>query len=124
MKKKEIYWLVGLSVFIIAGAILLSQSIKQESIELQARMKIDQENKVLAIEQEKEDAIKEEQAYNKRMLNGCLFIANDNYWNYMELNGTGKRDDEKGVSAYPNVWSTAKTDKKAAEDACYRKYQD
>lgn len=124
MKKKEIIWLVGLAVFLIAGAIIASQLIKQKSFERQTQMRISQENKVLDLELAKESAIKEEQEWNKKLLNGCLSIANDNYWNYMELNGTGKRDDENGVSAPMRVWDIAKQDKKDAEDACYRNNKD
>jgi hypothetical protein len=40
----------------------------------------------------------------------------------MELNGTGKRDDENGVRAYQSYWDTAEKRKKEASDICFKKY--
>lgn len=119
MKREK---LIIICALIVGVAIVWSQVAKQNSIERQAQMKIDQENKVLAIEQAEKDEAKADAAFNETMRNLCIEDADDAYWSYVELNGTGKRDDEKGVWASTHVWETAKKDKKDAIDLCYKKY--
>lgn len=115
--EKNKYIIAGLvCVLIISFALIYNQYSKQSSIERQKQMDIAQENKIL-------DEKKTEEASNKLSISWCLISADDAYWSYVELNGTGKRDGPKGVTAQMSVWNTAKADKKAAEDACYRKYQ-
>ena len=67
----------------------------------------------------KEETIK---LLNKLDLDDCLDNVDSAYWSYVELNGTGKRDDDTGVSARTYVWNTAKADKATAEDNCYKRY--
>lgn len=120
MKREK---LIIICVLIIGIAIVWSQLAKQNSIERQAQMKIDQENRVLAIEKAKEDKIAAEKEFNKSMINICIEAADEAYWSYVELNGTGKRDDKEGVWAANNIWNTAKNDKKDAIELCYQKYK-
>jgi hypothetical protein len=123
--KKEILILSGIGIvaLIIGGSILLSQSAKQNSIERQQRMELQVKQDALNYQKE-QDATKEAQdRINKILLNGCLDGAEDAYWNYMELNGTGKRNDKRGVSASQYVWDAAKKDKQVEIDNCYKKYK-
>ena len=55
MKKEK---LIIICVVILGISIIFAQAMKQNSIERQAQMKIDQENKVLAIEQAEKDELK------------------------------------------------------------------
>jgi len=112
--------LIIICVAILAVGIVWSQLAKQDSIEKQVEMKIDQENKVLELEREKEKKATEIENSNKLLINMCINEAEDSYWNYLELNGTGKRD--KGVTAPNYIWDTAKEDKKDAIDLCYKKF--
>ena len=118
MKKEK---LIIICVLIIGIAIVWSQVAKQNSIERQAQMKIDQENKVLAIEQAEKDELKAAEAFNKTMLNLCLKDADGAYWRYMELNGTEK--DDGTVWAANSVWDRAEKKKNNAIDLCYKKYK-
>lgn len=118
MKKEK---LIIICVLIIGIAIVWSQVAKQNSIERQAQMKIDQENKVLAIEQAEKDELKAAEAFNKTMLNLCLKDADGAYWRYMELNGTEK--DDGTVWAANSVWDRAEKKKNNAVDLCYKKYK-
>lgn len=118
MKKEK---LIIICVLIIGIAIVWSQLAKQNSIERQAQMKIDQENKVLEIEQAKEDKIAADKAYNKIMLDACIGDAEKSYWRYMELNGTEK--DDGTIWAQNSVWDRADNKKNDAIDLCYKKYK-
>ena len=101
---------------IIGASPLFIQINKQNSIEKQAQMKITQENKVLEGE-------KAEEEKNNRLCDWCLEDADNEYWNYMELNGTGKRDDEKGVRASRSIWDRAREVKQQAINNCFNKYK-
>lgn len=122
MDKKTIKLLIIVAVIISAG-LIISQVIKQSSIERQAQMKIDQENKVLQADKAKEDSLLADKAFSKLMINACIKDADDAYWSFMELNGTGKRDGEDGVTAAGRFWDQGKQDKKDAIDLCYKKYE-
>lgn len=55
-------------------------------------------------------------------LNICLGEADAAYWSWIKLNMTEKDDGTYWGSNYN--WDKAADDKKAAEDACYRKYSE
>lgn len=118
MKKEK---LIIICVVILGISIIFAQAMKQNSIERQAQMKIDQENKVLAIEQAEKDELKAAEAFNETMLNLCLKDADGAYWRYMELNGTEK--DDGTVWAANSVWDRAEKKKNNAIDLCYKKYK-
>jgi hypothetical protein len=117
MKKEK---LIIICVAILAVAFIWSQVAKQNSIELQAQMKIDQENKVLAIEKAKEDKIASDEAFNRLMINSCIESADTDYWSFMKLNGTENKDGS--ITAQTRYWDDAKENKKDAIDLCYKKY--
>ncbi len=122
--KKEILILssIGIVSLIIGGSIIWTQSAKQNSIERQQRMEIQVKQDALDYQKEQDRKAEEEKAYNEIMLNTCLEDAEDDYWTYVELNGKGKRNDDRGVTAPGWVWDDAKKDKADAIDNCYRKY--
>jgi hypothetical protein len=98
---------------IIAVSIIISQSMKQNSIEKQQRLEI-------ALEQEKITEQKRAEELRTAGLNLCLSLATDRYWEYMELNGTKK--DDGTVWAQNSVWDRAEKQKQTAIDNCYKKY--
>ena len=114
--------LILICVAIIAISIIVSQVIKQSSIERQGNAKLEQDRQALEYQKEQDRKIEADKAYNKIMLNACLKDAEDNYWNYAELNGTGKRDDEEGVSMAQYKWDIAEKNKQKDIENCYRKY--
>lgn len=121
MENKKIIVTCSLCIAgIIALGLIISQSMKQNAIKEQLQMKIDQENAILLEEKTKEEALVKKENLNKFSLNLCLDAAETAYWDYMELNGTGKRD--TAVKAPTYVWDNAKDDKKTEIDNCYRKY--
>ena len=117
MNKQFLPYIAGVVIAIIlGGSYIWVQQSKQESIERQAQMKIDQENKLKA------EAKVEETTRNFRY-NNCVADAEDAYWGYVELNGTGKRDDEKGVWAENWVWDKADERKQTAIDNCFKQFK-
>lgn len=112
-------------VAMLSIAIVWTQVSKQNSIEKQAQMKIDQENRVLQLEQDEKEAEKEELAsierVRKAMIELCINEAENSYWSYMELNGT--KQDDGSINALTRFWDTAKEDKQIAIDLCYKKYE-
>jgi hypothetical protein len=129
MNKKHIKkeYVIGASIIIfgliLSAGFIIVQHNKQVSIERQLEMKIAQENKVLEEKREEEKRQKLAERVKEFKLESCLKIAEDDYWTYVELNGKGKRDDEKGVWAQTWVWDTAKKDKQTAIDNCYKRYK-
>jgi hypothetical protein len=117
MRKEKLWILIAL---IIGLSIIFSQIIKQNSIERQQDAELRVKQEALAYEKEQDKKAEEEKSFQTLMLNSCLASAEDGYWNYMELNGTGDR--VEGVKASTWIWDTAKKDKKTAEDSCYRKF--
>ncbi len=117
MKKEK---LILICVAIIAFSIIVSQIIKQNSIERQANLKIEQDRQVLEYQKEQDEKIEADKIYNKMMLDACLSDADTAYWDYMELNGTEK--DDGTIWAQNSVWDRAEKRKKDYIDNCYRKY--
>lgn len=98
--------IIGLSLWVV-------QKNKQESIERQLQLKINQEEKVRKEKQE-------EKRYNQIMYNRCVREAEDEYWAYMELNGT-KRDDGS-VWAETRYWNRAERQKQQDIENCQKQY--
>lgn len=122
--KKEILILssVGIVTLIIGGSIFGSQLVKQNSYERQQRAELYVKQAALDYQKEQDRQAEADKASAKLMINACIEDAEDNYWDYMELNGTGKRYDEKGVSAAQYKWDIAEDRKEKDIDNCYRKY--
>lgn len=110
MKKET---LVIACVSLLAVAIFGGQLVKQKSVEKQVQMKIDQENKLLSQDNQKE-------AFNRSMVNTCIAEADEAYWDFMKLNG--KENEDGSIYALDRFWSAAKANKKDAVDLCYKKY--
>lgn len=118
MKREK---LIIICVAILAVAVVWSQISKQNSIERQAQMKIDQENKVIQLEQDEKDAAASAERIKKAMINLCVADAEKDYWSFMELNGTKK--DDGSITALTRFWDQAAENKKDDIDLCYRKYE-
>ncbi|NCD10764.1 MAG: hypothetical protein EOL98_15395 [Negativicutes bacterium] len=100
----------------------MSQSAKQSSIERQQRMELQVKQDALDYQKEQDRKAEADKSFNQLMISSCIEAAEDSYWDFMELNGTGKRNDPKGVTAATRFWDDAKEDKADAIDNCYRKY--
>lgn len=120
MKKEK---LILICVAIVAVAVISTQVIKQSSIERQTNAKIEQERQALNYQKEQDRKAELQKLYNKIDLDDCLANAEEAFWSYMELNGQGKRDDEKGIWAAQYKWDIAEDNKKADEDSCYKRYK-
>jgi len=108
---------------VIGGSLITAQNNKQASIERQNEAKLQVERDALAYQRDQDLQADIDKALNKTRINLCLEKAEDAYWEYMELNGTGERYDEKGVYALTRYWDTAEENKKDDIDNCYRKFK-
>lgn len=118
MKKEK---LILICVVIIASAVIVAQVIKQSSIERQANAKIEQERQSLEYQKEQDRKKDADQAYAKIMLDECLEFAEDEYWNYAELNGKGTR--EEGIKMSNYLWNNAEENKQEDINNCYKRYK-
>jgi hypothetical protein len=99
---------------LLGGSFLFVQVNKQSSIEKQAQMKIDQENKILEEE-------KAEQTSKEVKLRACLSGADREYWDYIELNMEERENGIYWGDQYK--WDNAENKKKNAEDVCFKRYK-
>ena len=115
MKKEYLYPITAvLSALILGGSFLGVQINKQDSIERQAQMKIDQENLIRITEENKEADL-------AISLEWCLDEADDAYWHYVKLNMTEKDDGTYWGDNWK--WDAADAKKKAVEDKCFKQYK-
>jgi len=124
MKEKIILSVTILLASIILGGFYYATQIsKQKSIEKQQQIKLQAEKEL----KKKEENILEKQKNEKRKKDIayalCVENAEDNYWRYMELNGTGKRDDKKGVNAYQETWDVADKNKQQDIQNCFNQHK-
>lgn len=116
-------------ISIIVGTLIVALSIAYYLVIFlpqKEKTRVEQQKQDQQTEEQKENAEKAEiskkENQNKLLLSACLADADDNYWNYMELNGTGKRTDKNGVNAYQRYWDAAEKIKKEETDTCFKKY--
>jgi len=112
---KEIIIIIGFVIvgLLIGSGIIISQAMKQNSIEKQLQMKLNAEKQeILSGKLEKEA--------NQKDYDWCVEWAEKSYWDYMELNGT--KDDEGVITAKTRFWDTAEKNKQNAIDNCYNQY--
>lgn len=122
--KKEILILssIGIVALIIGGSIFGSQLVKQNSIKKYQKAELEIKEMEMRFRMEQELKAEADKAYAKLMIDACIKDAENNYWNYAELNGTGKRDDADGVTMPQYRWDIAEENKERDIDNCYRKY--
>ena len=108
---------------IIGGSIVIVQQNKQESIEIQQQRGLEVEREALQYQKDKDEEIKNAETFSRALIRICIAEAENSYWDFLELNGTGKRSEEGGVTALTRYWDTAKEDRENAINNCYRKYQ-
>ena len=121
MEKKTMLWIGGfiLILVLVFASIQINKSNNQREVDEQ---KLELQEKEINFKMEQELKAEADKAYAKIMIRACIEDAEDAYWNYAELNGTGKRDDEKGVFMDGYKWDRAEENKKDDIDECYRKY--
>lgn len=111
---------------VLGGFYYASQMSKQKSIERQAEMKMEEERRLRDDVAKKEETEKTQAAQLKYAMitarEDCLAEAEDTYWRYMELNGTGKRYDKTGVRASQDDWNVADNRKQKEIETCLKKF--
>lgn len=122
--KKEILILssIGIVALIIGGSIFGSQLVKQNSIKKYQKAELEIKEMEMRFSMEQELKAEADKASAKLMINACIKDAENSYWNYAELNGTGKRYDADGVTMAQYKWDIAEDKKEKDIDNCYRKY--
>jgi len=110
--KKEFILPIALVIcsFILGFSFIVIQVNKQDSIERQKQMEIDEQ-------------IRQEEKEEEMMMsyNWCVQGEEDKYWDYMELNKTSK--DEEGVILAPTwVWDEAEKRKQQGIENCRVQY--
>ena len=127
MKNKEFI----LPVAIVVGCIALGgfyygvQINKQNSIEKQQQIKIEDAREARESEeqkqQEEERELEAKEAQRKQALSYCLQKAEKDYWTFMELNGT--KNEEGTINALVRFWDTADKNKQQAISNCIKLHQ-
>ena len=93
---------------------------KQESIERQVKMEMDQKQSELDYKKEQEESKQIEKNINENLLNACLEDAQTDYLEYAELNWT--LNDDWSVWATDYIWGKAQKIKDNSIDICFKKY--
>lgn len=113
MKKYIIPIAIVIGVLVIGLSLVTVQYLKQNSIERQQRMKIDQEKAELQAEEDAE-------SIRRSLIADCETDALIAYWYYMELNGTTNEDGT--ITAQQRYWDIAEERKQQEIDNCFKKY--
>ena len=113
MKKINTQVAIIIAALIIGGSLYAVQVNKQNSIERQSKAKIAQDNRTRIA-----DALKD--TYRRLDLDDCLQQAEDEYWSYVELNGS--KDDDGTVWAADKYWDEGEKIKKNKKDVCFKRY--
>lgn len=81
------------------------------------------EKKLKEIDAEhREKTLQIDAEYSEKMLQDCLDAAEQDYWDYVKLNGT-EVPSKKGVYRAPGyIWENARKKKKEAVDECHRRW--
>jgi len=111
---KQITVAIIIGSLLIGGGIIISQKMKQNSIERQQTAKIEAERELKKAEELKE-------LYRQIDLSDCIGQAEREYWRYMEINGTKK--DDGTIWALNSYWDRAEKNKQTAIDNCYRRFK-
>ncbi len=118
---KQILVTLLLCCIILWTSYYLVETNKQESIERQKHLEIEQKDKELQFEKERQEKIDQEKADNQANLDWCLEEAEKAYISYAKLNWTVK--DDWTIFAKSTVWDNAAKNKKVATDLCFSKYK-
>ena len=113
------YIVIVVVAVILGGSYMVVQNMKQNSIERQQQLKIEAEQELVKLEGLNELAEREaEEAQRSAETTRYLFCkdsAIEEYWSYVELNGTV----ENGVvTADTWIWDEAKKDKQQRIENC------
>ncbi len=121
LEKYKIVIAIIVGCLIIGGSLVIIQVNKQESIERQQRAKLEVEQKAIDFEKQKYEDEKKKEAAAKLRLGFCLDEAEEDYWYYMELNGT--KADDGVIKARQYYWDKAEEKKQATIDNCHKQYK-
>lgn len=106
------------SCLILGGFYYLAQINKQSSIERQQRIELETKQRDA---EEAASAAASAEAVKGLTLGLCIEKAEDMYWRYMELNGTGSREEK--ISAPQYIWDQARDIKQMELDICYKRQE-
>lgn len=105
MQKYATHITVLIAVVVLAGSYLVVQGNKQAALDRKERREI----------LRKVD--------NDMTLEACKTDAEDAFWTFAEMNGTGKRGGVGGVKATKSIWDMAKETRQSAINNCFKQYK-
>ncbi len=123
MKNKLTVLDKAVKVSIIAGALIVALSIAYYLVAFlpqKEKARVEQQKQEQQAKDDEKKKAEDRTVANKKALNFCLSLADDNYWAYVKLNGTEKKDGT--VYANNDVWDRADKTKQSEIANCYRKY--
>ena len=103
---------------IIGGGIIISQSMKQNSIERQQLAKIEAEREAIELTAQKERELENLKDFKIKI---CIDEAERDYWDYMEINGEEREDGT--IWALNSYWDRAEKNKQTAINNCYKQFK-
>lgn len=104
-----------IGAIVIALGLIISQSMKQNSIEKQQKAEIAAEQAAITKAEAKEST-------RKMNLDWCLSDADEAYWSYIRLNGTAVAGKKDTWNASQYDWNEAQKRKDAKSDICFQQY--
>ena len=113
----------AVKISIIAGALIVALSVAYYLVVFMPQKEKARVEQVKQEQQAKDDEkkqVEERTVANKKALSFCLMGVDTNYWAYVKLNGTEKKDGT--VYADNDVWDRAEKTKQSEITNCYRKY--
>ena len=113
----------AVKVSIIAGALIVALSIAYYLVIFmpqKEKARVEQQKQEQQAKDDEKKQAEERTANNKKALSFCLMGADTNYWEYMKINGTEKKDGT--IYADNDYWDRAEKTKQSEITNCYRKY--
>jgi len=110
---KNILITAVICVSILGGSYYAVQVSKQNSIERQQKIELEEKQRIRQEELEIRHI-------NEKSYNWCVVGAEKDYWDFMKLNGTENKDGS--ITALDKYWDRAEKNKKEAVNNCYNRY--
>lgn len=118
--KKENKIILAIVISIIAIAIATTTIVKETNKKNLEQQELDIKKAEIEYQKEQDRQKRVDELYMEIKLNDCLDQAEDNYWTYAELNGTGDR--YEGVNMAQYKWDTANKKKQQEIENCYKRF--
>lgn len=119
MNKYTLLTMILISLILWTSFVIV-QTNKQDSIEYQKRLEIEQRQTELDFEKEQIESAEAEKNNRLYNLSQCLKQSEKEYFDYAELNWSLGED--WSIWAKNDVWVKAQERKDKADDICFKKY--